>query len=383
MSADAGFVQTVLGAVDPSDLGLTLTHEHVFQDLTCGCQDVDQYETVQPKYVPMMKKIEAGWEPKESGPGTAATWRAKWEAPISLDNLADRQRHWVYYADQKLTSLEDAIYELNQFHRVGGGTVVDQTTRGMGRDPVALVEASRASGVHIVMGTSWYINSYHPPDMDQLSEDQLVDLIVKDIEVGVGGGIRAGIIGEVGMEFPMHPNEEKALRASARASTLTGIPLSVHPGTNPQSPFDIVQIVEDAGGDLNRTIMAHCDTRLNTSAGTNVFDPKLHLDLAKTGVYLSYDTFGWEASYRQRVPVDQPNDAIRLNWIKAVADAGHSDQLLVSCDMALKHWQRQYGGHGWRHMPETIAQLMRYKGFDEELVQKIFVENAARILTKV
>ena len=380
--SDSGYVQTVLGPVDPKDLGLTLTHEHGLQDLTCGCHGGEQYETVQPKYVPMMKKPEAGWEPGESGPGTAASWGAKWGQPIALGNLADRQRHWVYYGDQKLNSLDDAIYELEQFRRVGGGTIVDQPTRGMGRDPIGLVEVSRAAGVHVVMGTSWYINSYHPPDMDDLSEDQLVDLIVKDIDEGVAGGVRAGIIGEVGMEYPMHPNEEKALRASARASVQTGIPLSVHPGTNPQSPFDVVRIVDEAGGDLSRTIMAHCDTRLNTSAGTNVFDAQPHLDLAKTGVYLSYDTFGWEGSYRQRVSVDQPNDAIRLNWVKAVADAGFASQLLVSCDLALKHWQRQYGGHGWRHMPETITQLMRYKGFEEELIETIFVTNAATILTK-
>lgn len=378
-----GYVQTVLGPVEPKDIGLTLTHEHVLHDLTCGCTGVDQYETVQPKYVPIMKRSEAGWEAGESGPGTAATWGAKWGQPIVLENLADRQRHWVYYGDQKLTSLEDAIYELGQFKRVGGGTIVDQTTRGMGRDPVGLVEVSRAAGVHIVMGTSWYINSYHPPDMDDLSEDHLVELIVKDVDEGVGGGVQAGIIGEVGMEYPMHPNEEKALRASARASVRTGIPLSVHPGTDPQSPFDIVRVVSEAGGDLSRTIMAHCDNRLNTSAGTNVFDAQSHLELAKTGVYLSYDTFGWEGSYRQRVPVDQPNDAIRLNWVKAVADAGFASQILVSCDMALKHWQRRYGGHGWRHMPETIAQLMRYKGFERELIEMIFVTNPARVLTRV
>ena len=82
------------------------------------------------------------------------------------------------------------------------------------------------------------------------------------------------------------------------------------------------------------------------------------------------------------MPVDQPNDAIRLNWVKAVADAGFASQLLVSCDLALKHWQRRYGGHGWRHMPETIAQLMRYKGFEKELIETIFVTNAATILTK-
>jgi predicted metal-dependent phosphotriesterase family hydrolase len=33
-------------------------------------------------------------------------------------------------------------------------------------------------------------------------------------------------------------------------------------------------------------------------------------------------------------------------------------------------------------MPETITQLMRYKGFEKELIETIFVTNAATILTK-
>ena len=66
------------------------------------------------------------------------------------------------------------------------------------------------------------------------------------------------------------------------------------------------------------------------------------------------------------------------NWCLLYNMGG--DESLV--DLALKHWQRRYGGHGWRHMPETIAQLMRYKGFEKELIEAIFVTNAATILTK-
>ena len=198
-----------------------------------------------------------------------------------MENLNDRQKHWVYYGDQKLDSIDDAIYEFDQFRRVGGSTIVDQTTRGMGRDPLGLVEISRATGVNIVMATGWYLADYHPADMDDLSEEQLVDLMVQDIEVGVAGGVKAGIIGEVGMDHPMHPNEEKVLRASAKASVATGVALSVHPGFHPASPFDIVRVVDEAGGDLSRTVIDHCDSRFNTSAGTNVFDSGPLLELGQ------------------------------------------------------------------------------------------------------
>ncbi len=49
-------------------------------------------------------------------------------------------------------------------------------------------------------------------------EGDIAEAIVRDIEVGVDGSdIRAGIIGEVGCSWPMHPDEAKSLRASARA----------------------------------------------------------------------------------------------------------------------------------------------------------------------
>ncbi|MDE0121439.1 MAG: hypothetical protein OXS33_06850 [bacterium] len=382
MSSQGGYIQTVLGPIAPEEAGVSLIHEHVLLDLTKGITGVAQYKTGAKKYVPIMRRAEAGWEPGQEGPGTAATWGAKWGQPVTLENLNDRQKHWVYYGDQKLDSIDDAIYEFDQFRRVGGSTIVDQTTRGMGRDPLGLVEISRATGVNVVMATGWYLADYHPDDMDELSEEKLVELMVQDIEVGVAGGVKAGIIGEVGMDHPMHPNEEKSLRASAKAAVATGVALSVHPGFNPASPFDIVRVVDEAGGDLSRTVIDHCDSRFNTSAGTNVFDSGPLLELAKTGVYLAFDTFGWEGSFRQRSPVDQPNDAIRLNWLKTVADAGYPDRVLVSSDIALKHWLRRYGGHGWRHLPETVRNLMRYKGFPEELIHQIFVDNPREVLTK-
>jgi phosphotriesterase-related protein len=179
----------------------------------------------------------------------------------------------------------------------------------------------------------------------------------------------------------MHPDEEKVLRASIRAQKLTGAPLSVHTGFGPDAYWRVVRIIEEEGGDLSRTVMCHVEHRLPTRPAPDSFDPAPFIELARTGVYMELDCFGWEGSYRQRGKVDMPNDAVRLNYLTAIADAGFESKLLISHDLALQHWQRKYGGHGWQHIPETVTQLMRYKGFDPKLIERILYTNPQEMLT--
>ena len=72
--AQKGYVQTVLGSVSPDSLGLTLPHEHVLIDMTIGACSaevlIDQTESGKAA----ASTPEAGWEPGEGGPGTAASF---------------------------------------------------------------------------------------------------------------------------------------------------------------------------------------------------------------------------------------------------------------------------------------------------------------------
>ncbi len=377
-----GKVQTVLGPVAPEALGLTLPHEHVLLDMTLGahCADVLRHQTESGKAA--SSTADAGWEPGEEGPGTAASFRSKWNEPICLENRADVARNWFYYGNYKVTRIDDAIYEANLFKRHGGGCIVDQTSIGLARDPRGLQQVARATGVHIVMATSYYTHEYHPTEIADFDVEQVKQRILRDIDEGVGGAnVQAGIIGEVGLGTQMHPDEEKVLRASARAQRESGVPLSIHPGFGPDAIWQAVRILEEEKADLSRTIMCHVDHRLASKPAPDSFDTEPFLELAKTGMYLEFDCFGWEESYRQRGKVDMPNDAVRLNFIMALVEAGHESRILMSHDMALQHWQRQYGGHGWQHIPETVTALMRYKGFDNALIDRILIRNPQELLT--
>lgn len=129
-----GMVQTVLGPVAGDSLGLTLMHEHVLLDLTQGAGSPDEVFDFTESTKRAARIPEAGFEPGEDGPGTAATWRAKWQQPICLANRADVARNWLYYGTYKIDDIDQVIYEAELFRRHGGGCLVDQTSIGMGRE---------------------------------------------------------------------------------------------------------------------------------------------------------------------------------------------------------------------------------------------------------
>ena len=341
----SGQVQTVLGAIAPEDLGPSSPHEHLLLDFT--------------------------WVFK---PPSDAEDESRAHQPVSMENLG-----WVNYdpfrsLDNLLTIDEDvAVSEAMLFRNAGGRTIVDVTSIGIGRDPLALARISRATGINVVMGAGYYVQQVHPDDMDDRTEDQIAREIVADVTDGVGDtGVKAGIIGELGCSWPLHANERKVLRAGARAQSETGAPLTIHPGRNERAPFEVLDVIEEAGADPSRTVMCHLDR--------TYYDVPTLLEFAKRGCYLEYDFFGWETSYFSYGANDMINDAQRLGYIKLLVDEGYADRVLIAHDMFGKHRQAKYGGHGFAHILENIVPRMRQKGFSDADIETITVRNPARVL---
>ena len=113
-----GMVQTVLGPVSPETLGTTTAHEHLLLDFSVVFQEPE-----------------------------AASERGLAFEPVGLDNLA-----WVRYdpfrsRDNLMLVDEDTtVEEAMLFRAAGGRTIVDTTTRGIGRDPAAAARISRRTG---------------------------------------------------------------------------------------------------------------------------------------------------------------------------------------------------------------------------------------------
>ena len=343
-----GLIQTVLGPVAPSELGPTMTHEHLLIDFRCMFN-----------------------------PPTEATELRRAYAPVTMDLLGWIGRNWFDNLDNLMLDDEEAtIAEAGLYKRAGGGTIVDATTFGIGRDPKALARISRATGLNIVMGAGYYVDIVHPPDLDEMTEADVARRIVEEIRIGVGGtGVRAGIIGEIGCSWPLTPNERKVLQGAAGAQQETGASILIHPGRDDAAPREALDVLAESGADLGRVIMGHLD-RTTT-------DYDVLTEIAQSGCYLEYDLFGLESSHYPLSEIDMPSDAQRMDFIVRLVNDGFGDRVVIAHDVCTKHRLVRYGGHGWAHILEHIAPGLVKKGLLEEQVDAILVDNPARILTLV
>lgn len=340
------FAMTVLGPVPVAELGITLPHEHLLIHI--------------PDFIDLDEQ----------------TLRGHQNEPVTLENLGWIRQYWTYNRDNlQLTSESLAITEVARFAAAGGTTVVDVTVPGLGRDPQALARISRVTGLHIVMACGAYVAKSHPAWIRDATETQLAESFIADARDGVGvTGVKAGII-KVGCTWPLDTNEEKALRAAARAQRTTGLSITLHPGRNRAAPLQVAQILADHGADLRRVVMGHLDGRVQDLDGLR--------ELGALGLFLEFDVFGMESSYFP-VPgvteLDGLSDSQRLALVRSLIDVGLGSQVLVSHDIGTKHRLAAYGGHGYDHLVSNVIPWMRQKGFTPDEIEMVFVRNPARAL---
>ncbi|MFH1926180.1 MAG: aryldialkylphosphatase [Chloroflexota bacterium] len=347
-----GKVQTVLGVIEPSEMGITLPHEHLICDATTWHYAADE-----------------------------ATERKWARHPVTIDTL-----WWIRYHpfqnldDLQLMDEELVIDEVLRYKALGGKSIVELTVRGLYPDPKAVARIARMTGVNIVMGTAYYVESSYPAtgvDVNAKSEEEIAEEFVKDVFEGFGNtGIHAGLIGEIGCSWPFTENEQKVVRAGARAQKVTGAAVNIHPGQNEMAAMECVKVLDKAGADLSRVVMSHCDRAVR--------EPANRVELAKTGCTIEYDLFGREGYYPTRFRVlDVPNDAQRINEIKELADKGFQKQLFISHDNYTKSSLCRYGGWGYGHILRDAVPVMKIKGLSQALIDTIMIENPKRMFAFV
>ena len=265
----AGRVDTVRGPIDLARLGFTLSHEHV-----------------------------------------AAASAGMWQA-------------WPEFFGGRAQFVKVAVDQLKQAKDEGVDSLIDVTTIDLGRDIRLLEEISRKSGMQIVACTGHWVDPSR--SMAARTPDELAEFFVREIQRGIEGtDIKAGII-KVGTGNTVDPFGEKALRAAARASKATGVPITTHSPAGDRVGEKHADIFESEGVSPAKVCIGHTD---NSAAG-------YQLGLVKRGYYLGMDQVP-----RGGPPAGTPqSNALtwdqRYSQIKALVDAGFAERIQIGNDHSI------------------------------------------------
>lgn len=338
-------VQTVAGPVDLADLGLTLPHEHLMVDWTLR----DKYQTDIADSELADRRVDASiaWRLGDNPGGCGDNAR--------LDN-------------------EDAIVvELAEFTARGGRTVIELSNPSMGRDVAALRRISQRTGLNVIAGSGWYVAGFHTCAVRTASVDELRDSLVQEFADGVPetGGIRPGVIGEIGVSPSFTEAEKKCLRAAAQAQTIVGAPLFVHlPGWQ-RLAHGVLDVVLGEGVRAEAIVLCHMDP---SGADVDYQD-----SLAKRGAWLEFDMIGMPFFYPGEGQSPAPEDTARA--IYRLACAGYESQLLLSHDIAFKSMWTVNGGNGFGYISELFSRRLNRYGMSSGCVEDIMTRNIRRLFS--
>lgn len=145
MSEQSGKVQTVLGLIEPDQLGRTMTHEHLTMTFKCS-------------HVP----------PAPGDEGLAI-------APIEMKHI-----HWLQqnpYSHQENLLLNQEIEavkeELLCYRKAGGGSIVENTTTGITRNLPVLRQLAKETGVHVIAGAGYYVDVTHSDETRKMTVEKV------------------------------------------------------------------------------------------------------------------------------------------------------------------------------------------------------------------
>ncbi|MFV0494556.1 phosphotriesterase-related protein [Mycobacterium sp.] len=318
-------LNTARGAIDTTDLGVTLMHEHVFM---------------------MTTEI-------------ALNYPEAW---------GDEERR-----------VADAIARLNELKTRGVDTIVDLTVIGLGRYLPRIARVAAATELNIVVATGLYTYNDVPfrfhfqgPGTQLDGPEIMTDMFVRDIEEGIADtGIRAGILKCATDEPGITPGVERVLRAVAQAHRRTGVPISTHTHAGLRRGLEQQRIFAEEGVDLSRVIIGH--------SGDST-DPGYLEELIAAGSYLGMDRFG--------IDIITPFED-RVNIVATMCERGHADKMVLSHDAscyfdALPEELMPIAAPNWHylHIHNDVLPALKQRGVTDEQIHSMLVDNPRRIFER-
>jgi phosphotriesterase-related protein len=305
----------VLGPLDTSKLGFTLSHEHVL----ISSAGVSQ---VYPEFI-------------------------------------DREN-----------TIRLAITDLKQAYGEGLRTIVDLTTMDLGRDVEALEQVSRNSGVNIICATGTWLDI--PRVFSNATPEIIAPLYVKEITSGIENtNIKAGIIKVANDAGGVTKKGEIILRAAAKAQKLTGVPISTHTYAPERTGEQQIKIFEEEGVDLNQVCIGHSNdsSDLNYLKGLAREGVWVGLDRYPTGLPNSPD---WE----RRTEILK--DLIEAGFVDRIMLGHDWDVTLTIANKEDTENQRKANPDSYLFITRRVLPKLKELGVSNEDIQRMVVENPLR-----
>jgi phosphotriesterase-related protein len=339
-------VQTVTGPIESAEMGLTLTHEHLFNIVT-------------PWWHPPYDDSARSKELVDEKVSITNVWELRHDPFLNKDNCA-------------LDDIESAIVEVKRFAAQGGRTILEACAdQGNGRDPEGLARISRESGLNVVMGSGIFLDPVHGPEHLDGTVREIADRIVRDLTVGAQGtNIRAGFIGEIFVGQPFTNRERNSLAGACLAQRETGVPIQIHMPGWYRLGDEVLDFVAAQGVPMQSVVLCHS----NPSGD----DYEYQTRLLKRGIYLQYDMIGMQVFYADQQAACTSDEDDARNIARLVG-AGFGDRVLMSQDIFMKILLRANGGPGYGHIVEFFLPRLARHGVPLQQGIAMMTDNPRRL----
>lgn len=262
------------------------------------------------------------------------------------------------------------VKELERFKEIGGNTIIDAQPLGCGRMEQKLIDASNKTNIAIVAATGFHKLMFYDPKhwIFRFDEHQLKNIFIHELNQGMFIDTdmkepdeflpnRAGFIKVAIDEERLHDKNKKWFEAAAEASLATGFPIMCHTESKEQALY-IAEYFLDRGIIPANIILCHLDRTLNQL--------DIHIELAKLGLYLEYDTIG-RFKYH--------SDEEEADLIVHMLDAGMEDNILVGLDTTRERL-KSYGAEiGLDHLQTAFIPLLKNRKVSDKVIHKMITQN--------
>ena len=260
--------------------------------------------------------------------------------------------------DCRLDCQLETIKEMKELYNSGVRNIIEVTNIGIGRDIDYIKNIERESKINFLLATGFYKEPFLPSIVEEKSEKELANLMIKEITVGIDNTeLKASIIGEIGTSKNyMSDLEKKVFISSAIAHKETNVPITTHTTLGTYG-MEQVKLLKKHGVDLSKVVIGHVDL-----SG----DLDYILRLIEEGVYVEFDTIG---------KVNYLPDEKRIELLSELIKRGLDDRILMSVDITRKSHLKYKGGIGYNYLFETFIPMLEEAGLTQKHLNKILVEN--------